>query len=571
MRRFVIAAGAFAPAVLLAAAVLSSASGPAVRAQGHGLLDSVSVGRIEAAALRLSVLPDGTPRSRYTARAEIEDAASYIDSSLRASLAPGDTVFFHRWRWVRRLSAAESETLYPANVIGIHRGRHPGTGAYVLGAHYDATGAQSEGGWDDEIDPAPGFDDNASGTATVLEAARVLGRVPMDVDIAFVFFSGEEQGLLGSEALAESLFDAHVPLHGLFNFDMICYRRGGERLEIVAMLNRLSQWMTALLARKQEEIGEEVSGIRFRETAPLGERSSDQASFWRKGYDGILLIESENARAYNPNYHKATDRPDGYAAGEIQFEQAAGILRLVVATLDGFRDAPPGLTEFAVHPDQIFVAVDGRRQETAVADPGQEVLISAGGLWLGGTSESGETRFLFRRGDELLPGGERAKVGYRPTGAVLRDSLVWVPGPDDVGLHRISVTIQDAFTADAEPGDNAAVDTILVRGAGMSVVAAVVHPNPLRGAASGGVSPSSASLRVAVGREGSVVAEVFDVAGRRVGRPSEPIPVEGTHVEIPISAMLGDVEVGSGVYFFRVSARGAHGNGAKSGRFVVLR
>ncbi|UCC30414.1 MAG: M28 family peptidase [Phycisphaerales bacterium] len=75
------------------------------------------------------------------------------------------------------------ETYY--NVVGTMTGTtYPGQG-YVIGAHYDSV-------------DNPGADDNASGVALVLEAARVLSAYESDYTIRFVAFDREEDGLIGS-------------------------------------------------------------------------------------------------------------------------------------------------------------------------------------------------------------------------------------------------------------------------------------------------------------------------------------------------------------------------------------
>jgi Zn-dependent M28 family amino/carboxypeptidase len=104
----------------------------------------------------------------------------------------------------------ETETRPAWNIVGrIDAGatdRLPG--AVVIGAHYDHLGF---GGPDSmapgSADPHSGADDNASGVAAILEAARWLIRQrdqagPLARDVVFVAFAGEETGLLGSTTFA---------------------------------------------------------------------------------------------------------------------------------------------------------------------------------------------------------------------------------------------------------------------------------------------------------------------------------------------------------------------------------
>ena len=73
----------------------------------------------------------------------------------------------------------------------------------------------------DRTSDAPGANDNASGMAGVLEAARVLSRYRFAGSILFAGLSGEEQGLFGGRALAERALLAHWNVVGVLNNDMI--------------------------------------------------------------------------------------------------------------------------------------------------------------------------------------------------------------------------------------------------------------------------------------------------------------------------------------------------------------
>lgn len=99
-------------------------------------------------------------------------------------------------------------------------------GLVVVGAHYDHLGRGEFGSlYDGDDDPIHnGADDNASGTAAVLELARRASDIPARRhDILFVLFSGEEMGLVGSTELLKrrDLLDARGPIKAMLNFDMV--------------------------------------------------------------------------------------------------------------------------------------------------------------------------------------------------------------------------------------------------------------------------------------------------------------------------------------------------------------
>ena len=96
-----------------------------------------------------------------------------------------------------------------ANVLATLRGTVSPDVVYVVGSHFDSV----EGG--------PGADDNASGTAMLLETARVLATRPLPATVIFVAFTGEEGGLLGSREFVRRLAADSVRLVGAMNNDMM--------------------------------------------------------------------------------------------------------------------------------------------------------------------------------------------------------------------------------------------------------------------------------------------------------------------------------------------------------------
>ena len=96
-----------------------------------------------------------------------------------------------------------------ANVLATLRGTVSPDVIYVVGSHFDSV----EGG--------PGADDNASGTAMLLETARILARHPLPATVIFASFTGEEGGLLGSREFVKRAVADSVKLVGVMNNDMM--------------------------------------------------------------------------------------------------------------------------------------------------------------------------------------------------------------------------------------------------------------------------------------------------------------------------------------------------------------
>lgn len=110
------------------------------------------------------------------------------------------------------------------NVLGLLRGTAGTDETIVVGAHYDHLGrvAPTWGNADTTPQIHNGADDNASGTAAVIELARALGRAGgLRRNVLFAAFSAEEMGLLGSEHFLEHPTVPRERIRAMVNFDMV--------------------------------------------------------------------------------------------------------------------------------------------------------------------------------------------------------------------------------------------------------------------------------------------------------------------------------------------------------------
>ncbi|MGB5189400.1 M20/M25/M40 family metallo-hydrolase [Robiginitalea sp.] len=96
-----------------------------------------------------------------------------------------------------------------ANVIATLKGTRNPELVYVVSSHYDS------------VEDGPGADDNTSGTAALLEAARIMAKNPMPCTIMFLAFTGEEAGLLGSREFVRQAIENKVKIVGALNNDMV--------------------------------------------------------------------------------------------------------------------------------------------------------------------------------------------------------------------------------------------------------------------------------------------------------------------------------------------------------------
>ena len=301
---------------------------PAVAALIEGVAAERLQAHVEALALKdpaLGSVP-GNIRSRFAVHPELLESTEYIRSQLAAALGD-EAVELHSFpidsrRVVSHTSRRGNEGPAPSdttayNVIGTLAGTDSEAGYYIVCAHYDATGTRSAGGWDWQRDPAPGADDNASGVALVLESAKLLAGQRFPWSILFIAWSGEELGLLGSQAYAVLAADREDPILGVLNFDMIGFNDLQQRLELVT--NPGSRWLGDQMASVAERYS---IGLNIDLLEDGGARLSDHAPFWSRGYDAILGIENylptdsttygvrEGRYRINSQYHSIVDLPD---------------------------------------------------------------------------------------------------------------------------------------------------------------------------------------------------------------------------------------------------------------------
>lgn len=185
------------------------------------------------------------------------------------------------------------------NVVGRIRAGAPAAGAsgpIVIGAHYDHLGF---GGRDslapDQHVPHLGADDNASGTATVLEIARVLAaqREHLTRDVVVALFSGEEMGVLGSAALVASKPSWLDKAQAMINLDMVGRLRSNSLTVLGSQT--ATQWPEIVLAAcAKARVKCNASGD--------GYGPSDQISFYTAGLPVLHLFTGAHS-----DYHKPSD------------------------------------------------------------------------------------------------------------------------------------------------------------------------------------------------------------------------------------------------------------------------
>lgn len=207
----------------------------------------------------------------------------------------------YRQQFVARSAAAAhagvASELPTSNVAALLRGNDPELRDQylVIGAHLDHLGRAGGGSLDPQAGDAirNGADDNASGSAVVMELARLLAANPPRRSVLFVHFSGEELGLLGSQYFVEHL---PVPIENvvaMINFDMVGRLR--EDKLIVYGISTAEE-MTGLVDSANVEPRLDLR------TVADGFGPSDHSSFYAKGIPVLHMFTD-----LHDEYHRATD------------------------------------------------------------------------------------------------------------------------------------------------------------------------------------------------------------------------------------------------------------------------
>ncbi len=214
----------------------------------------------------------------------------------------------------------DSEPAPPApNVVALLPGTDPvlKDEYVVISAHLDHLGVRNGQVYN-------GADDNASGSAAVLEAAEAAAMAPVKRSIIFVLFTGEEEGLLGSTYFADN---PPVPVESIaliINLDMVGRNSPDwpESLLVLASENRRGE-LLEVLRRVNARVGANLDWRLNEGQDPYSHvQRSDQLAFLQKGVPAMLITRG----FMGPDYHTPTDVP-----GTINYEKVVQAARLAYA------------------------------------------------------------------------------------------------------------------------------------------------------------------------------------------------------------------------------------------------
>jgi hypothetical protein len=173
-----------------------------------------------------------------------------------------------------------------ANVAATLKGTVNPELVYVVSSHFDSVSA------------GPGADDNTSGTAALLEAARMLAASPLPATVVFVSFTGEEAGLLGSREFVRRAAEGKWRVVGALNNDMIGWAGESSRMD------NTIRYSNPGIRDIQHGAAIQYSNLILYDAKYY--RGTDAAAFYDAWGDIVGGLGSYPVLA-NPNYHQPTD------------------------------------------------------------------------------------------------------------------------------------------------------------------------------------------------------------------------------------------------------------------------
>ncbi|MCG8470120.1 MAG: M20/M25/M40 family metallo-hydrolase [Gemmatimonadetes bacterium] len=241
-------------------------------------------------------LADDALEGRFSGSPGEACAAEYIARSFAAlGLEPAGSDGFFQELELATIAAPHAPAGRGRNVLGLLRGDGGAADEVVIiGAHYDHLGRGEFGSTGEMGEIHNGADDNASGVAAMIDAARRLseGARPSR-SVLFIAFTGEELGLIGSGYYAKNPV---IPLErtaAMINLDMVGRLEGGDL--IVYGVGTASEWEAILPAANVEP----AISMAFE---PSGFGPSDHTSFYASDIPVLHLFSNVHG-----DYHRETD------------------------------------------------------------------------------------------------------------------------------------------------------------------------------------------------------------------------------------------------------------------------
>ncbi|MFY0593985.1 M28 family peptidase [Roseivirga sp.] len=370
----------------------------------------------------INFLADDALEGRAIGTAGEVKAANYIANAFKEiGLDPKGTEGYLQPFKVKKATSPHEQAVIGSNGEGVTGHNVAGfvdnDAAYtiVIGAHFDHLGYGEEGSlFRGEPEIHNGADDNASGTAAVIQLARILKETKSDYNFLFLAFSGEENGLWGSNYFSKNSTVSLDSVNFMINMDMVG-RMNEEKTLAINGVGTSPIW---------NEVLEVVNTDSLKlVTSESGVGPSDHTSFYLQDLPVLHFFTGQHE-----DYHKPSDDAD-----KINYEGLTYVIRYIerlidkvdeneklafTKTQDSSGDSPRFTVSLGVVPDYLYdgsgMRIDGVTDGKPAADAGMkkgDIVIKLGDSTivdmmsymraLSGFKSGEQTVVEYKRGEEL--------------------------------------------------------------------------------------------------------------------------------------------------------------------------
>lgn len=328
------------------------------------MLREISAKNIEATIRRLVGFGTRNTNSSQTdPKRGIGAARDWIFAEFeKISRDCGGCLLVEKQTFLQPKAARVPEPVNVTNVVATLRGTTDPDRIYVVSGHYDSMCSNPSDGTCD----APGANDDASGTAAVIEIARVMSKRKFDATVIFITVAGEEQGLLGSRYFAEQAKAKQLNIEAMLNNDIVggvtTHKNSPDRKKVRVFSEGVPSNETEQQAATRRSVGGENDSpsrqlARFiKETADLYLkdfsvwmiyrrdrylRGGDHIPFLEQGYPAVRFTEPNEDFTHQ---HQNVRTENGVFYGDtpefVDFEYVAQVARVNAAALAALALAP---------------------------------------------------------------------------------------------------------------------------------------------------------------------------------------------------------------------------------------
>lgn len=248
------------------------------------------------------------------------------------------------------------------NVFAVLRGTTDPDRIYVVSGHYDSMCSSPT---DAKCD-APGANDDASGTAAVIELARVMSKRKFDATIIFMAVPGEEQGLLGATYFAQQAVETKMKIDAMFTNDIIGGVTSQKNSGFRNRVRIFSEGVPSNETQQQANTRRSVGGENDSESRQLARyikeqsdrylknfhawmiyrrdrygRGGDHIPFLERGFAAVRFTEADEDYTHQ---HQNVRTENGVFYGDtpeyVDFEYTANVARVNLIALASLANAP---------------------------------------------------------------------------------------------------------------------------------------------------------------------------------------------------------------------------------------